>query len=191
MNESKKILIGFGIVAVMCCCAAGVSYLAFRQLGKQVENAFNADPTSIAKTQDNIAEFDIPPGYGPMAISLFNYDLVNLIPETSNSGMTIMMMQYTGLISGNRTQLEQQLRQAAEQQNNQPGVPLQIVDTREATIREETVVVTISEGDYQGFSMRQWTTVFQGNKGPTILMIQGPLNAWDDQLIDDFLKSIH
>jgi hypothetical protein len=191
MSESRKLLIGFGIVALLCLCAAGVSYLAFRQLGKQVENALNTDPTSIAKTQDHIAEFDIPPGYRPMAISLFNYDMVNLIPETSNSGMTIMMMQYTGLVSGNRKQLEQQLRQAAERQSNQSGVPMQMVDTREVSIRGETVIVTISEGDYQGFIMRQWTTVFQGNQGPTILMIQGPLNVWDDQLIDDFLKSIH
>jgi hypothetical protein len=185
------LLIGFGVVALLCLCAAGVTYVAFRQLAKRVENAFNADPTSMARTQDNIAEFDIPPGYHPMAISLFNYDMVNLIPESSNGGMTIMMMQYTGLVSGNSRELEQQLRQAAERQNNQPGVPMQMVATREATIRDETVVVTISEGDYQGFIMRQWTTVFQGNKGPTILMIQGPANAWDDSLIDDFLKSIH
>ena len=59
------------------------------------------------------------------------------------------------------------------------------------SIRGETVTVTISEGNYQGFIMRQWTTVFQGNKGPTILMIQGPVDAWDDQVLDDFLKSIH
>ncbi len=80
MNESKKLLIGFGIVLVLCCCTAGVSYFAFREFGKQVGNAFNGDPTSVARIQAEIAEFDIPTGYKPLAINMFNYDMVTLMP---------------------------------------------------------------------------------------------------------------
>ena len=191
MSESRKLLIGFGIVALLCLCAVGTAYFAFRQVEKQVGQAFNTDPTSIARVRQNIAEFEIPPGYRPLTISMFNYDMVNLVPETSSSGMSILMMQYTGLASRNREQMEEQLRRSAQQQSGRPGVPMQLVETRAVSIRGETVTVTISEGNYQGFIMRQWTTVFQGNKGPTILMIQGPVDAWDDQVLDDFLKSIH
>ena len=104
--------------------------------------------------------------------------------------MMIVLMQYTGLVSGNSEQMEEQLRRSIAQQNNQPGVSMKTVDTQEAVIRGKAVTVTISEGDYQTFTMRQWSTVFDGNKGPTILMVQGVTEAWDQQLLDDFIKSI-
>lgn len=190
MNESKKLLIGLGVVLVLCCCAAGISYFTFREFGSRMENAFNGDPTSVARAQVEIAEFDIPSGYKPLAINMFNYDMVTLTPDSSNSGMTIMLMQYTGLIAGNSEQMEEQLRQAVAKQNSQPGASMQVVDTHDEVIRKQTVRVTISEAEYQNFTMRQWTTVFEGNKGPTILMVQGPAETWDDQLLEDFIKSI-
>ena len=190
MNESKKLLIGFGVVLVLCCCTAGVSYFALREFGSRMKNAVNGDPTSFARIQAEIAEFDVPPGYKPLAINMFNYDMVTLTPDSSSSGMTIVLMQYTGLISGNSGQIEEQLRKVVAQQNNQPGASMHVVDTQERVIREKTVTVTISEGQYQTFTMRQWSTVFDGNKGPTILMIQGSAETWDQQLLNDFIKLI-
>ena len=67
---------------------------------------------------------------------------------------------------------------------------MQVVDTQEVIIRDQTVTATISEGQYQTLVMRQWSTVFEGNKGPTILMAQGTTSEWDDQLLEDFIKSI-
>ncbi len=191
MNESKKLLIGFGVVLALCCCTAGISYFTLREFGNRMEKAVNGDPTSIARVQVEIAEFDIPPGYKPFAINMFNYDMVTLTPDSSNSGMTIILMQYTGLVSGNSEQMEERLRRTVAQQNNQPGASMQVVETQERVIREQTVTVTISEGQYQTFTMRQWSTVFEGNKGPTILMVQGVVEAWDNQLLDDFIKSIN
>lgn len=191
MSESKKLMIGFGVIAVICCCAAGSTYFAFNQFGRKMENIVNADPTTIARAQDNIAEFEVPPGYTPMVMSLLGYDMINLMPETSNSGMTIMLMQYNGMVSGSPEQMEEQLRREAERQNSQPGASMQVVEIREESIRGQTVTVTISESSFQNFTMRQWTTVFQGNQGPTILIVQGPVEYWDDQLLNDFIESIH
>ncbi len=190
MKESKKLMIGFGIVGVLCLCAAGIAYFAFRQVGERVSNFIEGDPTSIAKSQDEIAKFDIPPGYRPMAMSFLNYSMVSLFPEGDSSGMTIMMIQYTGMTAASQEQMEEQLRQTAEQQSGQPGVSMRVVDTYEEVIRGETVTVTVSEGSYESFVMRQWMAIFKGNKGPTILMIQGPTSQWDDQLVEDFIRSI-
>ena len=190
MNESKKLLIGFGIVLVICCCVAGVSYFAFREFANQMKSAVNGDPANVARAQEEISGFDVPPGYTSFAFNMLNYNMITLNPETPGRGMMIMLMQYTGLVSGNSEQMEEQLRRAISQQGNQPGAVTQVVDTHEEVIRNQTVIVTISEGKYETFTMRQWSTVFQGNKGPTILMIQGTVGSWDDQILEDFIKSI-
>jgi hypothetical protein len=190
MKESKKLMIGFGIVGVLCLCAAGVAYFAFRQFSERVNNFVEGDPTSIAKSQEEIAKFDVPPGYKPMAMSFLNYSMVSLFPEDISSGVSIMMIQYTGMTAASQEQIEEQLRQTAEQQSSQPGVSMNVVDTYEEVIRGETVTVTVSEGNYENFIMRQWMTIFTGNKGPTILMIQGPTFLWDDQFVKDFIGSI-
>jgi hypothetical protein len=190
MNESKKLLIGFGVILIVCCFTAGISFFTFREFGSRMKNAVNGDPTSVARAQAEIAEFDIPSGYKPMSINMFNYNMITLNPDSSNQDMTIMLMQYKGLISRNSKQMEEQLRQAASQQNNQPGAPMNVVDTQEVVIRNQTVTAIISEGQYETFTMRQWSAVFQGNKGPTVLMIHGTVKTWDDQLLEDFIKSI-
>jgi len=190
MSESKKLLIGFGIIIVICCCTAGIAFFAFRLFGNRMESAVKGNPTSVAKAKEDIADFDIPAGYKPMSFNFLTYNMITLNPETSGSGMTIMLMQYTGVVSGSSEQMEEQLRRTIAQQNNQPGTSMTIVDTHEEVIRGQTVTVTVSEGRYQSFTMRQWSTVFKGNKGPTILMIQGIAETWDGQLLDDFIKSI-
>ncbi|MBI5351121.1 MAG: hypothetical protein HZB50_00620 [Chloroflexi bacterium] len=190
MNESKKLLIGFGVILVICCCTAGIAFFAFRQFSTRMESGVNGNPTSVAKAKAEIADFDIPSGYAPVTFNFFTYNMITLNPDTSSSGMMIMLMQYTGVISGNSDQMEEQLRRSLAQQNNQPGTSMTVVDTHEEVIRGQTVTVTISEGRYESFTIRQWSTVFKGNKGPTILMVQGAAETWDDQLLEDFIKSI-
>lgn len=190
MQESKKLLIGLGIISIICCCIAAVAYFAFRKIGTRLQSAVNGDPTSVARVQQDIAEFEIPEGYQPFALNMFNYDMLTLTPVSAQSGMTIMLMQYTGVTAGNSEQMEEQLRRAISQQGGQAGTNMKLVDTYEETIRGQTVTVSVSEGQFQSFTMRQWSTVFQGNKGPTIVMVQGITDGWDDQLLDDFIKSI-
>jgi len=190
MSESKKLLIGFAIVGMICMCIAGVTFLGFRTLGNRFEDMANGEPTSVARAQEKIAEFDIPPGYEPMAMSMFVYDMIYLTPSDSEYDPMIMLMQFSRATAGDPEQMAEQLRQAAEQQTDQPGLSMEMVDSFEEVIRGQTVTVTVSEASYQGFTMRQWVTMCQGNKGPVILMIQGIAETWDEQLVDDFIKSI-
>ncbi|MCQ3936975.1 MAG: hypothetical protein DPW18_08020 [Chloroflexi bacterium] len=190
MSESKKIWIAFAVVGVLCCCMAGGAYWGLNRFSKSIENMAKGDPTAIAEIQEEIAEFDIPSGYQPMAMSLLMYDIFYLTPETPEDGPMIMLMQYGGMISANREEMERSLREAAEQQNPQPGVSMQVVDSFETVIRGETVTVTVSEGETGVLTMRQWMAIFEGNNGPVILMIQGDTSAWDDQMLKDFIQSI-
>lgn len=190
MSESKKLLIAFGVVGVICCCMAGIGYWGLREFGNRVENMANGDPTAVAQIQEKIADFDVPPGYQTMAMSMLIYDVISLAPDESNSGPMIILMQYNGSLTADREQMEQSLREAAEQQSRQSGVSMQVVDSFETVIRGDTVTVTVSEGNAQGLVMRQWIAIFEGNNGPVIFMAQGIANLWDDQMLNDFLRSI-
>jgi hypothetical protein len=191
MSRNKKLLIGIGIVGVLCLCAALISFFVIREAGTRMKGMIKTDPTQIASVSEGIAEFDVPPGYElGMAMSFFNYDMVSIMPADSPSSMNIMMMQFTNLSSSDLTQ--EQMQQALEQQSGQKNMNMTVVEERTETIRGKEVAVTISESSATGseFRLRQWMTVFEGNKGPVMLMIQGPTTDWDDDLIADFIASI-
>lgn len=187
MSEGKKLLIGFAVVSGICLCMAIVAFFGLRQFGQQVDNMVSGDPTAVAQAQENIADFDIPPGYRSMTMSMFIYDMITLMPEDNRP--MIMLMQYSGMTS-NREQMERELRQAVQQQSPQPGISMQVVDEFETTIRGKTVIISISEGNAQNLVMRQWIAVFEGNNGLVVFMAQGVADAWDDELLLDFLASI-
>jgi hypothetical protein len=185
MSESRKLLIGFAIVGMLCCGVSLVTMLVFREMGNRAERMFSGEPTTVAEIRERMVDFETPAGYEATTMSMFIYDMVILEPDRSNGSM-IMLMQYNSLISGSPAQMEEQLRQSAQQQGNQAGTPMHYVETLEKEIRGETVQITVSEGS----GMRQWLAVFEGKKGITLLMVQGPVEGWDDQLLDDFIASI-
>jgi hypothetical protein len=184
MSESRKLLIGFALVGILCCGISAVTLLLFREVGNRAEDMISGEPTSMAEIRERIVDFDAPPGYETKAMSMFIYDMVILEPDRSN-GSVIMLMQYNMLMSASPAQMEEQLRQGAQQQGGQTGA-LHYVETIEREIRGETVEITVSEGS----GMRQWLAVFEGKKGMTLLMVQGPVESWDDELLDDFIASI-
>ena len=187
-DSTKKLLIAFGAVAVLCVCAIGAVVLVFAQFTAKVSEALDADPTQVAAVADRIAEYDLPPGYREaMGISLFNSDMIYIMPENLNeSDMMIMMMQATQ--GGNADPAD--IQRAMQQQTGRQATSTRVIENRSETIRGEPVTITISESTAQGYTFMQWVTAFRGNHGPTILMIQGSQTSWDEDLALDFIHSI-
>lgn len=185
-NKNRTVWIIVGVVSVLCIIACAVTFLV---LGKMGSDMFNFNPTDVQAVSDEIAQYDMPPGYKPVMSMSFPsmYDMVAL---ANDSGTMIMLMQFTGNMGLSEEQMQEQMRQSFEQQSGQGGVQMQVVETREDTIRGQKVTITVSEGTNQGVTMRQWMTVFAGNGGPTVLMIQGSASNWDDDLITNFIHSI-
>jgi hypothetical protein len=191
-NKSRNIWIAVGVVSALCLVACVIAYFVLRQVGSQVGEAFNTDPAKVAAVSDKIAEYDLPPGYtAQMSMSIMMYDLVMIGPsQSSSNSMMIMLMQFNGNVGMSQEQMQEQVRQSFEQQSGQRGAQMTVVETRQDTIRGEQVTISISEGGSAGVKMRQLMTVFTGNGGPTVLMIQGPITDWDEDLITDFIHSI-
>lgn len=193
-NKNKWIWIGLGAALLFCCCAVLAAYLVFRQAGQTLQDGMKTDPESAAQAAHKIADYDLPPGYQEqMSMDILFYSFVIIAPDTDTQPTTsplIMLAQFsqTGM---DREQMEQQLRQAFEQQSGQRGADMQVVEVKNMVIRGEEVEVTIFEGtDTNGYVMRQLITSFPGKDGTAMLMITGSPSTWDDKVIDDFIESI-
>lgn len=185
-NKNRTVWIIVGVAAVLCLIACVVIFLV---VGKMGSDMFNFNPSDVQAVSDKIAQYDMPPGYKP-AMSMSIPSMYDMVALSDDSGTMIMFMQFTAQTGMSEQQMQEQMRQSFEQQSGQGGVPMQVVEMREDTIRGQKVTITISEGTGEGVTMRQWMTVFKGNGGPTVLMIQGATFNWDDTLITNFIHSI-
>ncbi len=193
-NKNKWIWIGLGAALLFCCCAVLAAILVFRQAGKTIQDGMKTDPESAAQAAHKIADYDLPPGYQEqMSMDILFYSFVIIAPDTDAQTTTspIIMLAQFSQAGMDRQQMEQQLRQAFEQQSGRRGADMQVVEVKNMVIRGEEVEVTIFEGtDANGYVMRQLVTSFPGKDGTAMLMVMGSPSAWDDNLIDDFIKSI-
>jgi hypothetical protein len=190
VSNTRKWLIGIGIVGILCVIACGVMFLLLRQAGSQIAQSIKTDPTGVAQVSARIADFDLPPNYVQAAgASILIYDFVMYEPADHIPGMTIMLMQFkTGTAYST-----QQMQQALERQSGQSSGTMKVVSSYKTTIRGQpsTVVIEESTSNYQaGFVLRQLETTFQGKGGTVMLMMTGETDTWDQSLADKFIASI-
>ncbi len=189
MGETRWMMIAFVVIILLCCCMIGGTYISGRIVTERMGNMIEGEPTSLAEMRGRIAEFDVPPGYQVSAVPMVVYDML-LIGSDDAYSPTITMLQYSTMSLDSQEEIEKSLRQVAEGQSSQPGIQMQVVKSFETVIRGETVEVVVSEGNIENLVMRQWITAFTGNNGPVLLMIQGSVNGWDQDLLMDFIRSI-
>jgi hypothetical protein len=193
-NNNKRIWIGLGAAALFCLCAVVVAVFTFYKVGQRVQEGMKTDPESASQAAHAIVDYELPPGYQEqMSMDLMIYTFVMMAPEPQNSrsGPLIMLARFNEM-GANREEMERQIQQSFEQQSGFRGLTMQIVDVRKVTIRGDEVDVTTFEGkDDNGLVMRQLVTTFPAKNGTGMLMIMGPAQYWDKDVIDQFVESLH
>lgn len=192
-NKNKWIWIGLGAAVLFCCGAVLVAGLVFWQAGKKLQEGMKTDPEAAAEAAHQIADYDLPEGYQEqVAMDIMFYSFVMIGPKApsgSVNGPVFMLAQFQAGV--NQEQMEEQLRQSLEQQAGNRGLNMSLVSVEEKTIRgEETQVATYEGSDENGFVMRQVITSFPGKEGTAMLMIMGPAELWDQDMVDAFIESI-
>jgi hypothetical protein len=192
-NKNKWIWIGLGAALLFCCGAVLVATLVFWQAGKKIQQGMKTDPEAAAQAAHKIADYDLPEGYQEqVAMEIMFYSFVMIGPESSTgmlNGPMFMLAQFQAGV--NQEQMEEQLRQSFEQQVGNRGLNMSLVNVEEKTIRgEETQVATYEGSDDNGHVFRQVITSFPGKDGIAMLMIMGPVESWDQDLVDAFIESI-
>lgn len=193
-QNNRGLWIGLGAAALFCLCAVVVAAFLFLQMGRQVREGVKTDPEGASQAAHAIADYDLPPGYQEqMAMNFLVYSFVMIGPESpgTTAGPLIMLAQFDPM-GTSQEQMEQQIRQSFEQQAGRRGLKMQVVKVEKMTIRGEEVEVTTFEGtDQSGAVIRQLITSFPGKDGTAMLMIMGPAEGWDQDVIDEFIRSIH
>lgn len=192
-NKNKWVWIGLGTALLFCCGAVLVAGLVFWQAGRKIQEGVKTDPEAAAEAAHKIADYDLPEGYQEqMAMDIMVYSFVMIGPEYSSgsaNGPVFMLAQFQAGV--NQQQMEEQLRQSFEQQAGNRGLSMSLVSVEDRTIRGEETQVAIYEGsDENGLVMRQLITSFPGKDGTAMLMIIGPAELWDQDMIDAFIESI-
>ena len=193
-NTNKRLWIGLGAAALFCLCAVAVAGFIFLQMGRQLQKGVKTDPAGASQAAHAIVDYELPPGYQErMAMNFLVYSFVMIGPESpgTTTGPLIMLAQFD-VMGTSREQMEQQIRQSFEQQAGRRGVRMQVIKVEKMVIRGEEVEVTTFEGsDESGVVIRQLITTFPGKDGTAMLMIMGPAQGWDQDMIDEFIRSIH
>jgi hypothetical protein len=193
-NKNRGLWIGLGAAALFCLCAVVVAGFILMQVGRQVQEGFETDPEAASEAAHAIVDYELPPGYQErISMNFLVYTFVMIGPEnTETTNQPLIMLAQFDPVGTSQEQMEQQIRQSFEQQAGQRGLDMQLVEVENRIIRGEEVEVTTYEGsDRSGDVVRQLITSFPGKDGIAMLMIMGPAQGWDEQVIDDFIASIH
>jgi hypothetical protein len=178
-------------IVLFCCCVAGLgmTLLGTRLAGR----AFITNPDRVQAVGSQIADYDVPPGYGELfAMNMMGMKLVAVGPSSVPADlMMIMLMQFPPGMDVGQGEMERQVEQALARQVGLGNAEMTSVRREEATIKGEPVTLTVREGTTdRGEQVRQVTGLFEGKEGPTILMILGDVSAWDQAMVDAFIASI-
>ena len=191
MSRNTKIVLGIvAAVLLMCVCVCAVGFLALQSMGQFLVQSTVTQPGEVAAIGDSIVTYELPPGYSEQfGMQLFGFSVVAFADEAEDS--LILLMQFPEFAGLDQAQMETQLREAIQEQTQTGDLDLQRIDQETVTIRDQEVVLAISEGtDEEGNEIRQITGVFEGRSGPTLLMILGPMDTWDQGAINAFLNSL-
>jgi len=192
-KNTKWIWIGLGAAALFCLCAVAVAVFMFYKVGQRVKEGINVDPVSASKAAHEIVDYDLPPGYQEQAaMDLMVYKFVIIAPQTANNAGPMIMLAQFNAVGTDPEQMAEQLRKSFEQQSGNRGTNMKVVEVKKMTIRGSEVSVATYEGTSEnGNTLRQLITSFPGKAGTAMLIIMGDAQRWDQNLIDDFIESIH
>jgi hypothetical protein len=197
MNKTTKtVLIIIGSLLVLCACTSavllGTGLWSFGKVIEFADNSTTEDPQEVSRIASKIADFDIPEDYSRQYG--MEIDTFNLVQYANNGEDTyIFLAQFPADTSINPDQLMREIKNSSRNPNHPLyNTDMQIVEQKPVTIRGEETTLTISEGTSdQGELYRMANAKFQGNgSGPALLMIVGPADGWDAQMVEDFVASI-
>ena len=191
MSRGLRIALVLIAIALFFCCVAclGATLLGTRLAGR----AIITNPDRVQAVGNQIADYDVPPGHEEMfAMNMLGMKLVAIGPSNPTTDYTmIMLMQFPAGMDVSRQQMERQVEQALARQIGLSSADMTSVGKEETVIKGAPVTLTVREGTTnRGERIRQLTELFDGNTGPTMLMITGDVNTWDQAMVDDFIASI-
>ena len=194
-KTTKTVLIIIGSILMVCACGASLLFAmglwSYRTIARGAETITSTDSQDAVRIGSEIADFDVPEGFGsPYAMHIGEVTAVGYASHSSNTH--ILLTQFPEGTSVNVDEMLRLIEQYSSEPNNRwYDTQTTLIEESPVTIRGEETTLSISEGtSSDGGTYRSALSTFQGRGGPALLMIAGPLEEWDMEMIEEFVASI-
>ena len=195
MNKTSKIiLIIAGALVLICGCASvvliGTGLWSMSKFLHWADTNTSENPQEVARVGEDIAEFDLPDGFGsPYGMHIAGFTSVGYL---SQSGHTHIYL--TQFPKDTHMDVEEMMRMLNEGGQAEPWVGSTIteVEQRPVIIRGQESTLSIGAGQSSdGEDFRVATVAFQGKSGQALLMVAGPAEEWDIEMVEALIASVH
>jgi hypothetical protein len=194
-KTTKTVLIIIGSVLLLCICAASViaatGLWSFRNIVRWADTNTSEEPEEVMRVGSEIAEFDVPEGFGsPYGMHFGDITSIGYVSQSKNTHLLL-----TQFPEGTYINVEEMLKLIG-QYSSDPNISwydaqTTLIEEKPVTIRRQETTLSINEGtSSDGITYRSAIATFQGRGGPSLLMIAGPIEEWDIEMVEAFIASI-
>jgi hypothetical protein len=194
-KSTKTILIVIGSILLVCgCITAGVfatGLWSFSRFVNFTERSVSESPQVAVRFGSEIADFEVPEGFAsPYGIHFGDMTLVGY--KSSSEKSLLLLAQFP---KGTSINVDEMLRRIEEGSGDPNSIwyktETTVVEQKAVTIRGKECNLSISEGtSSDGVEFRMATAKFDGRGGPSLVMIAGPIDEWDIEMVENFISSI-
>lgn len=187
MNRTLKfflIIAGGALTLLLSLLMAGSIML--RSAGWVLTHVIDSEPASVSEVGRAIADYDVPDRYtDAYAAEVADFSLVAY--RNADTDGHIYLLQMPATMQVDPGALEAQLRAAS---GTETLVETAVVQHIPCRIRGQETTLVISEGlNHDNRPYRSASAIFPGKGGQALINISGPVEAWDQALIDAFVES--
>jgi hypothetical protein len=194
-KTTKTVLIIIGSILVICACSAGLLFVtglwSFTRFVNWADTSTSEDPQEVVRIGSEIADFDVPEGFGsPYGMHFGEITSIGYASQSRNTH--ILLTQFPEGTSVNVEEMLKLISQySTDSDNHWYDGQTTLIEEKPVTIRGQETTLSISEGtSSEGGTYRSAVATFQGRGGPSILMIAGPVGEWDMEMVEQFIASI-
>ena len=194
-KTTKTILIVIGSLLLICVCAAGVIFAtglwSFGNIVEWADSNTSENPQEVARVGGEIADFEIPEGFGsPYGMHFGDVTMVGYASHSKNTH--ILLTQFPEGTSVNTNEVLKLISQYSDDPNSRwANTHTEVIEEKPVTIRGQESTLTVSEGiSSDGVTYRTAVANFQGRGGPSLVMIAGEADEWDIEMVETFVASI-
>lgn len=195
MDKTTKIILIVLACIIVCCICATITVFAaglttFSIFRNETSSNVHVITEEAVQVGAEIVNYQVPAGYSS-SISLHFGDITVIGNDSSDGRSHIILAQFPEGTSINFDEIYKMIEEAS----NNPGSrwfdsKMKTIDRIPVTIDGQDTTLTINEGQSaDGESYRMASAEFQGRGGPAVLIIAGPADEWDMQMVDQLILS--
>ena len=190
----KIVLIISGSLLLVCVCGAAILSITGIWSVAQIVNWADTNTTEdlyeVADMANEIAIFTLPDGYSsPYGVHIGEITFIGFSSPSRNTHL--LMAQFPNGTVVDVDEMLKQINRYSKDPNSSRYAESTLIEEKPVTIRGQETTLSISEGtSSDGVPYRSAVADFPGKRGPALVMIAGPMDEWDIEMVEEFIASI-